>query len=258
MKSKLNLSLTRSSLLRDIPSLELRAPYHTYDALPFSLELINYGDQIRTIALAFFIVGLLAISSTLSFEAWLLNPAIIKENAPLELAQTVFLIAATLLQAWRAFNMQRSSLKRDIHFGLALLTFILCLREMDKELLGNSTVWSLLETTVEIITLLAMFSCAMHMTRILKIVAGNLTQILLSPTILLSTIACVFYACSLPFDRELFDMDKNLSNWFEETFELNACLLFFCAGMASSIRSAAVKNTDCAIPSPGCHEQSPQ
>ncbi len=266
MKSKLNFSLARTSLIQNMPSMELRNT--TYDLRPFSLELMNYGDQIRTIALAFFIVGLVAISSTLSFEAWLLNPAIINENALLEFAQASLLTLASLLQAWRAFNSHDSSLKRDIHLGLALFTFALILREMDINQLGNGVMWNALETILRLIALSAILGFALHMSRRINLVMNNLGQILLSPTILLSVVACVFYACGLPFDRELFDMDKNLSKWFEETFELNACLLFFCASMAGNIKSVVVKNTAGAmpyqnelyrnVPSPGCHEQSSQ
>lgn len=243
MKSRLNLSPTRGHLLQNIPSMELRVPYHAYDFQSFSLELIHSGDQIRIIALGFFIVGLVAISSTLSFEAWLLNPAIIKENALLELAQVGLLMLASLLQGWRAFNTHDSSLKRDIHLGLALFTFALLLREMDINHLGNGVLWNALETIVRLIALFAILGFVLRMSRQINLVMDNLGQILLSPTILLSVVACVFYACGLPFDRELFDMDKNLSKWFEETFELNACLLFFCASTAGNIKSVVVKNT---------------
>lgn len=243
MKSRLNLSLTRRQLLPNIPSMELRTPYHAYDLQSFSLELSSYGDHIRIIALGFFIVGLVAISSALSFEAWLLNPAIINENALLELAQSSFLILATLLQGWRAFNTHDSSLKRDIHLGLALFAFALLLREIDVEYLGSGVFWNALETILRLIALLAILSFALRMSRQTKLVMDNLGHILLSPTILLSVVACVFYACSLPFDRELFEMDTHLSKWFEETFELNACLLFFCASMAGNIKSVVINNT---------------
>lgn len=268
MKSRFTESLTRPALLQNTrlqntpfqgtPAMELRARHHNYLAQPFSMELVDYDDQIRTIALAFFIVGLVAITSSLSFEAWLLNPAIIKKNALLELAQSMFLILAALLQAWRAFNTQESNLIREIHRGLALFIFALFLCEVNEEFISSSMLWNLLETTIQLITLLAIFGFAMHMSRVIKLVTGNLTQILLSPTILLSIIACVFYVCSFPFHRELFAMNKNLAKWFEETLELNACLLFFCAGLAGNIKSAAVKNINGAVPSPGCHEQSSQ
>lgn len=258
MKSRLNLSLTRPSLLRDIPSLEPRVPYYAYDLPSFSQELVSYGDQIRTIALVFFIVGLMAISSALSFEAWRLNPAIIMENALLDLAQVAFLFLATLLQAWRAFNTQASSLRRDIRLGLALFTFVLLLREVDMNILGGNVLLSSLETILRLGALVAIIGFAIHMSNRIKLVTDNLGQILLSPTILLSVAACVFYAGSLSFNRELFEMDSNLSKWLEETLKLNACLLFFCASTAGNIKSVVVNNTDGAALSPGCHEQSSQ
>lgn len=241
MKNPFETSLAQMPLLQSFSKLELRTPYHRADLQPFSLELTSYTNHIRVIALAFFIIGLLAISSTLSFEAWQFNPDIVKENALLELAQSGFLLLATLIQAWRAFNTHNSGLKRDIRLGLALFVLALFLREVDIDKLGNSAAWDALEKILRLIALLMILGFALHMSRRIKLVMHNRSKILLSPTVLLSILACVFYAGGLPFDRELLAIDKSLSQWFEETFELNACLLFFCASLIGNIKTDVVK-----------------
>jgi len=242
MKHTLKSSLPHMPLLQSFPTLELRSPYHLADFQPFSLELMSYTHHIRAIALTFFIVGLLAISSTLSFEAWQFNPAIVKENALLELAQGGFLLLAALVQGWRAFNAHDSGLKRDIRLGLALFALALFLREVDIDKLGGSAAWDVIEKVLRVITLLMILGFTLHMSRRIKLVMRNAGKILLSPTVMLTILACVFYACGWPFDRELFNnIDKGLSQWFEETLELNACLLFFCASLLGNIKTDVVK-----------------
>jgi len=241
MKNTFKTSFAQMPLLQSFPSLELRTPYHRSDFQPFSLELMSYTSQVRSVAFAFFIAGLLAISTTLSFEAWQFNPGVTKENALLELAQGGFLLLATLVQSLRAFNNHISGLKRDIRLGLALFAFALFLREVDINKLGSSNIWDTFETVMRAIALLAILGFVLHMTRRIKSATLNIGKILRSPTVILTMLACVLYACGLPFDRELFSIDKSLSVWFEETFELNACLLFMCAGLASNIKTDVVK-----------------
>lgn len=241
MKNIFKSSLAQMPLLQSFPSLELRTPYHLSDLQPFSLELMSYTNRVRSVALAFLIVGLLAISTTLSFELWQINPLVTAENALLELGQGVFLVLAALLQGARAFTVHDSGLKRDIRLGLALFALALFLREVDIDKLGTSEAWDALEKVLRAITLLMILGFALHMSRRIKLVLRNIGKILLSPTILISMLACLLYACGWPFDKELFSIDKNLSLWFEETFELSACLLLFSAGLASNIKSDEVK-----------------
>lgn len=241
MKSKLKLSFIHTPLLQSLPTLELRSPYHLSDFQPFSLELMSYTSRIRTLALTFFIAGLLAISSTLSFEAWQLDSSVTAENALLELTQGGFLLLAAILQGIRAFNSHDSGLKRDIRIGLALFAFALFLREVDINKLGDRDTWGAVEKLLRAMALLMILGFAFHLSRRIKLISANIHKILLAPTIMLSILACVFYACGWPFDRELFHMDKGLSKWFEETFELNACLLFLCAGMVGNIKTVVVK-----------------
>jgi hypothetical protein len=157
------------------------------------------------------------------------------------LAQGGFLLLAALVQGWRAFNTHDSGLKRDIRLGLALFALALFLREVDIDKLGSSAVWDALEKILRVIALLMILSFTWHISRRVKLVFRNLGKVLLAPTVMLTMLACVFYASGWPFDRELFDMDKGLSQWFEETFELNACLLFFCASILGSIKTDVVK-----------------
>jgi hypothetical protein len=241
MKNRLNLSHPHTPLLQNFPTLELRSPYHLSDFQPFSLELMSYTSKIRTLALTFFIVGLLAISSSLSFEAWQLAPHVTAENALLELAQGGFLLLAAMFQGLRAFNSHDSGLKRDIRLGLALFAFALFLREVDINKLGDRATWGALENILRASALLMMLGFTFHMSRRIKSFIANISKILLAPTVVLSVLACVLYACGWPFDRELFNIDKGLSKWFEETLELNACLLFLCAGMVGNIKTVVVK-----------------
>lgn len=241
MKNTFKTSRIQMPLLQSFTPLELRSPYHLTDFQPFSLELMNHTNRIRTAALAFLIIGLVAISSTLSFELWQLNPLVTAENAMLELTQGGFLLLAALIQCVRAFNTHDSGLKRDIRLGLALFAFTLFLREVDIDKLGSSAAWGTLETVLRAITLLTILGFVLHLSRRIKMVTRNFGKILLSPTVIVTILACVFYACGWPFDRELFSMDKSLSLWFEETFELNACLLFLCASLMSNIKTDVVK-----------------
>lgn len=220
---------------------ELRSPYHLADFQPFSLELKSHTQHIRAIALAFFIVGLLAISSTLSFEAWQFNQSIVQENALLELAQGGFLLLAALVQGWRAFNKHDSGLESDVRLGLALFALALFLREVDIDKLGSSLVWDITEKVLRVIVLSVILGFTLHMLRRIKLVMRNAGKILLAPTVVFTLLACAFYACGWPFDRELFNIDRDLSQWLEETLELNACLLFFCASLLGNIKTGVVK-----------------
>ena len=241
MKNRLQSSFPQMPQLQSFPTLELRSPHHMADFQPFSLELTSYTQHVRAIALGFFIVGLLVISSTLSFKAWQFNPDVINENALLELAQGGFLLLAAIIQTWRAFSAQDSGLKRDIRLGLALFALALFLREVDIDKLGNSVVWSALEKILRATALLMIFSFIWHMSRRIQLVLRNAAKILRSPTVVVTLLACAFYACGWPFDREVFSIDKGLSQWFEETLEVNACLLLLCAGFAGNIKNDVVK-----------------
>jgi len=241
MKNTFKSSLAQMPLLQSFPSLELRTPYHLSDFQPFSLELMSYTNRVRSVALAFFIAGLLAICTTLSFELWQLNPLVTAENALLELGQGAFLLFAALVQGGRAFTTHDAGLKRDVRMGLALFAFALFLREVDINKLGASEAWDTLEKVLRAIALLVILGFILHMSRRMRVVIRNTGKILLSPTVLISMLACVFYACGWPFDKELFKIDKSLSLWFEETFELNACLLFLCAGLVGNIKTDVVK-----------------
>lgn len=241
MKPPFETSFAKTPLLESFHALELRTPYHRADFQPFSLELMAYTNRIRTLALVFFIIGLLAISSTLSFEVWQFNLKVTEENALLELTQGGFLLLAAFIQCSRAFTTHSSGLKRDIRLGLALFAFSLFLREVDIDKLGTSAVWGGLEIFLRGLTLLIIFSFVVHMSRRIKTVTRNLGKIMFSPTVMVTLLACVCYAGGWPFDRELFNIDKNLSLWFEETFELDACLLFLCASLMDNIKTDIVK-----------------
>ncbi|HSC68353.1 MAG TPA: hypothetical protein VLC79_11705 [Cellvibrio sp.] len=241
MKNTFRSSLAQLPLLQSFPSLELRTPHHLTDFQPFSLELLSYTSRIRSVALAFLVVGLMAICTTLSFEFWQADARVIAENALLELGQGAFLLVATLVQAARAFTNHDSGLKRDIRMGLALFTFALFLREVDINKLGPGVGWDISEYFLRTIALIAILSFIFHMSRRLKPVLRNLGKILLSPTVLISILACMLYICGWPFDKELFNIDKSLSRWLEETLELNACLIFLCAGLVSNIKTDVVK-----------------
>lgn len=202
---------------------------------------MNYAPRIKVIALAFCLFGLLVLSSALSFYTWQLDPTAIKENALLELVQGSFLLLASATQGWRAINAHEAGLKRDIRIALALFVFALFLREVDIDKLGSSAIWETLETLLRALALVMILGFLWHISRRIKLVVRSIVKILLAPKVGISVLACVFYACSWPFDRELFAIDKELSQWFEETFELNACLLFFCASLMSSVKNDVVK-----------------
>lgn len=241
MKNTLKSSLPQMPLLQSFANLELRSPYHMADFQPFSLELMSYTRHIRAVALSFFMVGLIAISSTFSFKLWQLNPDVIKENALLELAQGGFLLVAAIIQIWRAFSAHDSGLKRDIRLGLGLFALALFLREVDIDKLGDGLVWGALEKVLRAAAVLMIIGFVWHMSGRISLLQRNLVRILRSPTVVVTMLACALYACGWPFDREVFSIDRSLSQWFEETFELNACLLLVCAGIAGNIKNDVVK-----------------
>lgn len=240
MNNSFQSPLAHIPLLQSFQSLELRTPYHLGDFPPFSIELMSYTQRVQAIALAFFIAGLLAISTAISFELWQYNALVTAENALLELAQGGFLLLAALLQGLQGLRTPSNSLQRDIRFGLALFALALFLREVDIDRLGASAFWDLLEKGLRAIALVFILGFAIHMSRRIKIVLRDLNRVLLAPTVIISLVACVLYVSGWPFDKELFNIDKGLSLWFEETLELNACLLFFFAGFTSSVKSVVV------------------
>lgn len=241
MKNTVENSLSQLPVLQGSTIPELCSFYPQPDALPVLQEPASYTNWIRTLALIFFIVGLLVISSTLSFEIWQLNPGITQENASLELTQGGLLLLAALIQCTRAFSQYDSSLQRDICLGLALFTFMLFLREVDIDQLGMSALWSTLENTLRILALIAVLFFVTHMIRRIKIIRGSLNKIFRAPIVNITIVGCLLYACGWPFDKELLNVDKGLSLWIEETFELNACLLFFCASLISNIKKDPTK-----------------
>lgn len=70
MNDLLRSSLPQMSLLQSLPTLELQSSCYQADIQSFTLELIKHTNKVRAIALAFFIIGILAIIGTLGFEAW--------------------------------------------------------------------------------------------------------------------------------------------------------------------------------------------
>ena len=240
MNNRFKSPLAHMPLLQSFQTLELRTPYHLTDLQPFSIELMSYTQRVQFIALAFFIAGLLAISTTISYELWLYNPLVTAENALLELAQGGFLLLAAVVQGVQASRTSTPGLQRDIRVGLALFAFMLFLREVDIDRLGASAYWDVLEKGLRALALLLMLGFIVHMSRRFKTVLRNLGRIFLAPTVVISAIACVLYAAGWLFDKELFSIDKGLSLWFEETLELNACLLLLFAGFARSLKFTVV------------------
>lgn len=241
MKNTMENSLAELPVLQGSTSPELCAFYPPSDVQPVLLESASHINWIRTLALTFFIAGLLAISSALSFEIWQLNPWITQENAPLELTQGGLLLLAALIQCARAFSKHTSGLQRDICLGLALFTFMLFLREVDIDQLGTAGLWGTLETLLRVLALMVALFFVAHITRRIKMIRCSLNKIFRAPMVKITILGCLLYACGWPFDKELLNIDEGLSLWFEETFELNACLLFFCASLISNIKKDPTK-----------------
>lgn len=233
-------SLLQHSSLQHFQTLELRTPFHLADRPPFSIELTSRTRRLQSIALAFLVLVLLAISTTTSYQLWQYNSGVTDENGLLELAQGGLLILAASVQTGRALITPRPALQRNIRIGLAFFAFALFLREVDIDHLGRGHLWNWLETGLRLIALIGIFGFIVHMLRRTKMLLRNLKRILLAPAVVISLLACAFYACGWPFDKELFNIDTDLSVWFEETLELNACLLFLIAGFTNSIKSIVV------------------
>jgi hypothetical protein len=241
MKNRCQSLLANMPILQRFPSVEFHEHHYFPDFHPFSLELSTYTERVRSVALAFFIAGLLAICTTLSFELRELNPAVTAENALLELAQIFCLILATLVQGVRAFGAADTGLARSIRAGLALLTCAILLREVDMDKFGASPSWGLAENLLRAVIMLVISGFILHMLRKKDQIMRNIGKILLSPTVLISILACILYACGWPLDKELLNIDKDLSIWAEETLELNACLLFVCASLTNNTRIDTAK-----------------
>ena len=237
MKNKCSDALASMPTLQNLSGVELDTAHYFPDFQPLPFELSRHIEHLRSVALAFLIAGLLAICTTLSYELWQSNPLVTAEGSLLESAQLAFLLLATLVQIGRALISRTSNLQQIVGVGLALLTFALFLRELDINKLGGGTNWDTLENVVRTIALVMILVFAWHASHRIKLIMHNIDKILLAPTILISLLACLLYACGWPFDKELINIDKSLSLWFEETLELNACLLLVCASFANSIQN---------------------
>lgn len=178
----------------------------------------------------------LLLITTVTYNLWRLDNVIPTENGLLESGQLVFLILACLLSSYHAkVQFNQFPTERFLHIGLALFCFALILRECDIDQLGSSSNWKTLEIVLRSATLFAFIGFA-------GIIASKRSSLFLNfrilqqiPLIILALLGCVSYLASWPFDKELFNLPEALSIFIEESFELNACVLFF---FASFVRRA--------------------
>lgn len=189
----------------------------------------------------------LIAASLMSYSLW--SGAIIDtaENGVLELAQNIFLLLACLLHSNHSWTKPSISHERHWHSGLALLCFALLLREVDINRFGTSTTWGTIEIIVRGVTVFVGVIYAGLVFSRWRLAAKNIRLLATSPTTILTGLGCVAYLSSWPFDKMIFALPGDISEWIEETLELNATILLFAASTFSININDASASKDRAI-----------
>lgn len=135
------------------------------------------------------------------------------------------LLFACTLHSLHAFRIKTISVTFLIHAGLALLALSFALRELDIDRFGDAKAWSTFQYTLRLLVLvlwLAFFTqAALHRRTVLR----HLVTILSAPPVILTALAGLFFLAGWPFDKGLVLRSVEISEFFEETLELNGCVM---------------------------------
>ena len=179
------------------------------------------------------LAALLLISAE-SYRLWSHGLIRTSETGLLEVGQNIFLFLACLLHSYHSRNDNAEPLYRYLCVGLALLCLALLLRELDIDKMGNSNQWENIELLVRSVTVTGIIIYCGTLLRHPDITWSGLKSFTTMPMLIFSFWGICCYLCGWPFDKSLFAIPQGLSAWAEETLELNATILLFCAACTKS------------------------
>lgn len=173
----------------------------------------------------------LSLVSLESYRLWSQGFISTSEQGLLEVGQSIFLFLACLLHSYHSHTTKTDPLYRYLHAGLGLFCLTLLLRELDIDKLGNQDNywWRYAEWLGRGVTLMGIMVYGGKLFRHPDITFTRLTSLAATPTFGFTAWGVCCYLCGWPFDKIIFDLPPALSTWAEETLELNATILFFCA-----------------------------
>ncbi len=185
------------------------------------------------------ILVVLSLISLESYRLWSQGFISTSEQGLLEVGQSIFLLLACLLHSYHSHTNKTDPLYRYLHAGLGLFCLALLLREFDMDKLGNQDNhwWRYVEWLVRGATLLGITAYAGKLLRHPNITLTRLTSLAATPAFGFTVWGACCYLCGWPFDESIFDLPPALSVWAEETLELNATILFFCAACTRSFHT---------------------
>lgn len=157
-------------------------------------------------------------------------PDYARENHTLENAQVALLLAAAVLQLWRArFLVGGDGRERTIAILLAFLSVACALRELDIDRLGDGRYFEPLETALRTLTLAGLGGYLLTHLRELKTLF-DLRRLLRDPVSGLAIAGVVLYCLSWPLDKKVLGLSVVVALFLEEWVELWASVSFLTAG----------------------------
>jgi hypothetical protein len=190
------------------------------------------------------LVALLIISAE-SYRLWNHGLISTSETGLLEAGQNIFLFLACLLHSYHSRNDNAEPLYRYLCVGLALLCLALLLRELDIDKMGNSNQWGNIELLVRSVTVTGIIIYCGKLSRRPGITWTGLKSFATTPLLTFSFLGVCCYLCGWPFDKSLFAIPQGLSAWAEETLELNATILLFCAACTKPFHTKLIAAESC-------------
>ena len=173
-------------------------------------------------------IALLLISVE-SYRLWSHGLISTSETGLLEVGQSIFLFLACLLHSYHSRNDKADPPYRYLCAGLALLCLTLLLRELDIDKMGNNNQWKTIELLVRSLAATGIIMYCGTLLRHPDITWSGLKSFTTMPMLIFSFWGICCYLCGWPFDKSLVAIPQELSAWAEETLELNATILLFCA-----------------------------
>ncbi|HSX83879.1 MAG TPA: hypothetical protein VLE50_00675 [Cellvibrio sp.] len=189
-------------------------------------------------------VALLLISGE-SYRLWSHGLISTTETGLLEVGQNIFLFLACLLHSYHSRNDNAEPLYRYLCVGLALLCLALLLRELDIDKMGDNNQWRNIELLVRSVTVTGIIIFCGKLLRHPAITWSSLRSLSTMPILTFSFWGVCCYLCGWPFDKLLFAIPQGLSAWVEETLELNATILLFCAACTKPFHTKLIAAESC-------------
>lgn len=157
-------------------------------------------------------------------------PDYARENHTLENAQVALLLAAAVLQLWRArFLAGGDGRERTLAILLAFLCVACALRELDIDRLGDERYFEPLETALRTLTLAGLGGYLLSHLRQVKALF-DLRRLSRDPVMGFAIAGVLLYCLSWPLDKKVFGLSVVVALFLEEWVELWASVSFLTAG----------------------------